>query len=136
VERNWVRHAFNQQRVTARKRGIEFRLTYEEWCSWWKQQLGPDWFQLRGPYKGQYVMARYYDDGDYTLNNIKCVLKEVNSSETVKKGVRSPTAKLTEKQVRAIRIAAGKEKDIAAKFGISQSTVNDIKHRRRWCHLV
>lgn len=74
--------------------------------------------------------------GPYKLENIKCVLKEANSSETVKKGVRSPTAKLTEKQVRTIRIEKGKQKDIAAKFGISQSTVNDIKHRRRWSHLI
>lgn len=81
-------------------------------------------------------MARKYDDGPYKLDNIKCILKEANSSETVKRGIRSPTAKLSEKQVRAIRIAKGKQKDIAARFGVSQTTVCDIRNRRRWSHLV
>ena len=50
-------------------------------------------------------------------------------------GVRSATCKLTEAQVLAIRDAEGKQKDIAARFGIGQDQVSRIKGGKRWRHL-
>jgi DNA-binding transcriptional regulator YiaG len=47
----------------------------------------------------------------------------------------SPAAKLTEDQVRQIRQATGRQADIAAAFGITQTTVSDIKRRRSWSHI-
>lgn len=44
-------------------------------------------------------------------------------------------SKLSEEQVIEVRAAAGTHREIAAKFGISHATVNDIKMRKRWKHL-
>jgi hypothetical protein len=46
-----------------------------------------------------------------------------------------PASKVTEDQVRQIRQATGRQADIAAAFGITQTTVSDIKRRRSWSHI-
>lgn len=50
-------------------------------------------------------------------------------------GSRSPLAKLTEHEVRAIRAATGRHADIGADFGVSKSAVCHIKSGRCWAHL-
>jgi hypothetical protein len=52
-----------------------FHLTYDEWSSWWEEQLGPDWHKLRGPKAGQYSMERIDKTKAFQLGNIKCVQK-------------------------------------------------------------
>jgi len=44
-------------------------------------------------------------------------------------------AKITEDDVRAIRASAEDQKDIAKRYGITQSTVSDIKRRKSWRHI-
>jgi hypothetical protein len=48
---------------------------------------------------------------------------------------RTPAAKLTPEMVREIRSADGRQADIAAKFGITQTTVSDIRRRKSWAHI-
>lgn len=48
---------------------------------------------------------------------------------------RTPAAKLTPEMVREIRAAVGYQRDIAAKYGVTQTTVSDIKRRRSWTHV-
>lgn len=50
-------------------------------------------------------------------------------------GTRSPTVKLTETDVRAIRASTEPQDTLAARYGIAQSTVSKIKLRYRWAHL-
>ena len=50
-------------------------------------------------------------------------------------GTNNGHAKLTEKQVLAIRIAKGTQSKIAKQFGISQSSVSLIKSERNWSHI-
>ncbi len=50
-------------------------------------------------------------------------------------GGRSPRAKLTAKEVRAIRKDRRQYKTIAAEYGIGISTVGGIKTKLRWKHL-
>jgi len=45
-------------------------------------------------------------------------------------------AKLTENQVREIRVAPGPQRAIAARFDIAQSAVWEIKNGQRWRHLA
>jgi hypothetical protein len=45
-------------------------------------------------------------------------------------------AKLTNKDVRAIRAAGGTYKDIAKRFGVSPTLIGLIKRRRNWKHVV
>ena len=53
-------------------------------------------------------------------------------------GSKNPKAKLTEKDVIAIKMQLGtslKQRDIAKSYGVSEQVISDIKHRRRWCHV-
>lgn len=51
------------------------------------------------------------------------------------KGVGHGMASLTDDQVRDIRAAVGRQRDIAKAFGICQATVYYIKSRKTWTHL-
>ena len=64
-ERNKHRNAFLNQRCNAKKRGIEWGFSYEEWLEWW----GPD-IERRGCGSGNIVMARQGDAGGYTADNV------------------------------------------------------------------
>jgi hypothetical protein len=52
-----------------------------------------------------------------------------------KRGEDSPTAKLTEKEVYAIRRDTRQDKLVAYDYGISQMHVWRIRHRIKWKHL-
>jgi hypothetical protein len=58
-------HALWGQRHTSKQRGVEFKLTFDEWFAWWGSDL---------PYRGrkppQLQMCRYGDSGAYELGNI------------------------------------------------------------------
>jgi hypothetical protein len=73
---SWRGHKNN-----AKARGIGFFFTYEGWCQWWEDELGPDWYEMRGCRKGQFVMARHLDKGDYRIGNVKCVSQGSNHAE-------------------------------------------------------
>lgn len=73
---NMIKKAYIQQKGDAKKRGIEFKLTFEEFSNWW----GDD-FQHRGVGSNKLVMARYNDIGAYELSNIKKITFGDNSRE-------------------------------------------------------
>lgn len=54
---------------------------------------------------------------------------------TTNRGERHYGHKLTAKQVLAIRSKRAPQADIAAQYGISQTTVSDIKRKRKWAWL-
>lgn len=62
-----IRHAYACHKSKAKHRGIEFRLTYDEWYKIWKDSGK---LELRGVGKGKYVMSRYNDIGAYEKNNV------------------------------------------------------------------
>ncbi len=64
------KYIFGVQRRGAKKRGIAFHLTFEEWWDIW--QSSGHWHE-RGKSKGQYCMARYGDEGDYEVGNVKII---------------------------------------------------------------
>ena len=71
-----LRYIQHKQNVLARD--IPFRLTFEEWCSIWRDS--GKWDQ-RGVCKGQYVMARPGDHGAYEVGNVIICLAEDNRAE-------------------------------------------------------
>lgn len=75
-----ARGAFVRQRSRAAVRGIEFKLTFEEWWNVWKQS--GRWCQ-RGIYKNQYCMARFGDCGAYEIGNVKIITAKQNRAEQV-----------------------------------------------------
>jgi hypothetical protein len=56
--------------------------------------------------------------------------------ESILRGESNPSARLSEAIVREIRAASGRQKDIAAKYGITQSHVSKIKSGDNWKHLA
>lgn len=73
-----IRQKFTTQRHDAKRRGVIWLLTYEEWLKIWMDS--GHWHE-RGCKKGQYVMARYGDKGPYAVDNVRIVLVETNNSE-------------------------------------------------------
>jgi DNA-directed RNA polymerase specialized sigma subunit len=51
------------------------------------------------------------------------------------RGSKHNKAKLTEKQIPKIRAAKGTQKEIAARFGVSQQTICYIKSNKLWTHV-
>ena len=76
---------FDSQRIRAKQRQIEFKLTFDEWWDIW--QSSGKWEQ-RGCHKGQYVMSRYNDIGAYEVGNVFIQTTEENLSAT--QGVSRP----------------------------------------------
>lgn len=81
------------------------------------------------------------DPGNAALSNLRWDTPKANADDrrlhgTHVQGTRHGSNKLTEDQVREIRVASGSQRAIAKTFGVSQQTVNDIKSGRRWSHLV
>lgn len=61
-----VRKKFLTQRNRAKVRGIEFKMTFDEWWEIWK----PHWHN-RGSKVGQFVMCRKMDKGPYEIGNVR-----------------------------------------------------------------
>lgn len=59
---------FAQQRRDAKKRGIGFNLSFDEWHSVWSASGK---INLRGRRKGQFVMSRFGDKGAYKIGNVE-----------------------------------------------------------------
>jgi len=63
---------YNKHRLSAQNRKdalgnpIEFKLTYEEWLDIWASS---GFAHLRGRKRGQYVMSRHNDIGNYEVGN-------------------------------------------------------------------
>lgn len=83
-----MRSAFNDHRNNAKKRGIDFLFTIEEWCEWWG-----DYFPLRGNRKGKLVMARKDDSGPYAKDNVFLTRHEENSGPLMRLEVRREAAR-------------------------------------------
>lgn len=54
---------------------------------------------------------------------------------TLAKGERLPQAKLTERQVVLIRADHRLQKEIAEEFGVSVTTISQVKSRKQWAHV-
>ena len=74
---------------------------------------------------------------DNRLENLRWDTRKNNMADasrhgTTNRGERCPTSKLTREQVYAIRAAAGTQREIGARFGISREHVRDIRSGKRW----
>ncbi len=64
------------QKENARRRGIEFNLSYEQWIEVWGDKI-----ELRGRGRGKYCMARNNDCGPYAIDNVRIIPFEDNNKE-------------------------------------------------------
>jgi hypothetical protein len=65
---------FNSHKYNAKRRGVEFNLTFDEWNNWWLSHgVNKQIVTRRGIGDGNKLcMCRYNDTGPYALNNIYC----------------------------------------------------------------
>lgn len=82
-----LRAAWNMQRHNANRRGIPFRLTFEEWLRIWKRSGK---LHLRGRQAGCYVMSRKGDQGAYEVGNVRIIRMEANMLAGQKNQVWTP----------------------------------------------
>jgi hypothetical protein len=78
VYRKTPRDDYATHKSHAKQRGVEFKMTFDEWLSVWTDS--GHWNE-RGHRRGCYVMARYGDVGPYAVDNVKIILHEANSVE-------------------------------------------------------
>ena len=70
------RAKYTSHRARAKKRGIEFKLSFVEWWFLWK-----DKYHLMGCRKNDYVMCRNLDQGAYEVGNVRIDYASSNSHE-------------------------------------------------------
>lgn len=70
-----ARVKYMQQKYHAKKRGIGFGLTFDEWLDIWTSS---GHFAERGRKLGQYVMARFGDKGGYYAGNVEIITVSKN----------------------------------------------------------
>ena len=73
--RNKDRIAYASHKCSAKKRGIPFLLTFEEWHKIWQ-----DSGKLRGRGSDLYCMARHNDTGPYAIGNVSIITNHENLS--------------------------------------------------------
>jgi hypothetical protein len=69
------KRAYAAHKCSAKKRGIEFLLSFEEWYNIW-QQSG----KQRGRGSDLYCMARHNDIGPYAIGNVSIITNRENLS--------------------------------------------------------
>jgi hypothetical protein len=63
---NKYRRAYHNQKAHAAQRGIEFLLTFQEWCDFWGEDI-----ERRGNGPNDLQMQRHADTGPYTIGIIR-----------------------------------------------------------------
>ena len=72
--------AFQSQKANAKTRGIEWKLTFDEWLNMW---FDSGKWKERGQGSNQYCMARKGDTGPYSLDNVEIMTNKKNISERI-----------------------------------------------------
>ena len=107
-------------KASAKWRGVEFNLTFEQWMELWSPHL-----EERGIDSGSYQMCRFNDEGDYSVDNVYMATLAQN---------RYDTKKLDSKTVEYIReVVALKERtqiSLARELGVSHSTISFAVNRK------
>ena len=76
-------YRFGKHKRDSSKRGIDFKLSLDEWYNWWLQQ-GIDKNIPSKLNKNTLCMCRYNDQGAYELNNIYCASLSQNQKDARK----------------------------------------------------
>lgn len=73
--KNIFRKAYTQHKSNAKQRGIEFKLTFDEWKQIW---LDSEKWDRRGRGANKYCMCRVGDQGCYEVGNVFIDLGKIN----------------------------------------------------------
>ena len=75
---NLTKKHYWTHKSTAKQRGIDFDLTYEEWLDIW---MSSGFAHLRGVGKGKYCMSRHNDIGSYCIDNVSIIPHDKNAGD-------------------------------------------------------
>jgi len=124
-----ARRRYNAHKKSAEKRGIEFTLTFDEWCAIWEQS--GKW-ELRGCRRGQYAMSRFGDIGPYALGNVFIQLHSQNVRDA-QLGKKKPSQDIEKRRLSATgktRTAESREKMRMAQLGKKRAPFSP-EHREK-----
>lgn len=81
---NTPRGKFRQQKANAKRRGIAWEITFEEWFNLWEKS---GHWNNRGAHAAGYVMSRHGDVGPYKIGNVAIIpllenVAQVNARRT------------------------------------------------------
>jgi len=85
-----IKKAYTTHKSNAKRRGVGFNLTYDEWVNIWEES---GHLSNRGRKKGQYVMCRNGDCGAYEIGNVFIGISNENTRDGNKGKVLSETTK-------------------------------------------
>jgi len=80
MPKNHLNQAYHSCKQNAKKRKIQFLLSFDEWLSIWVQSGK---LEKRGAAPNQYCMARFNDSGHYQVGNVKIITMAENNKEQV-----------------------------------------------------
>ncbi len=131
--------AYNGHKSGAKRRGVPFLLTFEEWLYIWDKSRH---WEDRGNRGGQYGMARFGDIGPYAVGNVEIITcnENMRRKESVK-GSKQIQSKLTEKIVIRLRKeylkgSANRGLNVLSiKYNVSMRTIWMAVNRRTWKHV-
>ena len=148
---------FMQQKHNAKRRNIEFLLTYDEWMKIW---LNSGKLHLRGKTRGCYVMSRYGDSGPYSADNVEIKSMSENATEsgvgnkynTGRKqsfnqveqnrirmmGNKHAKTKFVDDDIRQIRKlfeSGTTNKELSEQFNVSRATITRITRKQCWANV-
>ena len=126
---------YHSQKGLAKVRGIEFKLTFEEWLKIW---IDSGHLHERGRGIGKYCMARFNDKGAYEVGNVKIILftenlrEKVISQETRKKLADNSRKRLFGKFLSAAHRARISSKRRGKKHSVDTISVMSEKRKLWW----
>ena len=100
------------------------------------------WIEANGEIPDGLMVLHHCDNPKcYEVSHLYLGTHADNMADMRKKGrnacgERHGTSRLRAEQVLAIRAAAGRHRDVAARFGVSRALVGLIKNRKIWTHLA
>ena len=96
-----LRQDYDIHRRRAGYRGVEFKLTFEEWLKIWEDS---GHLYERGKGTGSYVMGRHGDKGPYAVGNVTIIRMKDNIREAHTGGVFLKTNNNAKKQKLRVRV--------------------------------
>lgn len=131
-QRKSPRGRYRKQKEHAKRRGIKFLLSFNEWWSIW-QQSGK--YSLRGRGKGRYCMCRYNDSGAYEIGNVyidewsnNVRLQHVFNPD-VKANLVTDARRLPQRKrdiINEMKSVGVKPKQLASLYGVTETTIYNI----------
>lgn len=119
--RRYYQGAYAKHKYRAKKYGIPFHFTFEEWFEWWGVDI-----DKRGNLKDSLCMCRKGDKGAYEIGNVYKDTRSNNSKFMIQEGRHGK--RLPEDVVDAVRELKGimSTRKAAAITGVSKSQVSKI----------